>query len=888
MASPLDDVEQYQQEPDTAPPSQLDNAEQRLTDELPNTNRYAHRQIVDQLRGIRVEREIEGRKARAQATATRLKARDLADRGIPTFREANGVTPVTDEAGAPLTNYDKSHDIAYDSAGNARSVDYGPSGPPTLNDPFANSQVETDQKTGDQYQKRAGLPWKWVGADEGIKSQRMQEEKDKAVKQEAALLGQKISIQHADLVAGDKEHQIMTKELMNEVPTLQDPNLAGAGRDAVLGAIDNHFNSEYARPEANATNGWFSKDLAPSAQKLRGEIDARKEGAMQKANRLFDLKDQQNALGDQIAANHDQRQNEIDTLIAHGRGQQGPLDAQGVVNPAGGPTQIHTPNGNPYPITKDGYIDTNVPGGSMDDALRKLSPGPGWSYNGSSGQWSPPYSLDQLPAKAPGSNQPDPIQGVSPDGKLYHVDDKGSVTFSSDKPKDSFNQAVSDGLMSAQDAARLAPGIEQLQAQKDKADAAAQALADKLKKAGAGSDAKAILNAIPRSAAVIGGALGGGELGAATGAGIGAAVAGAPTVGAGAPPGAAVGGTIGGIIGMVAGGWGAGKLYDTALSELAKYNQMAASVQASSQLHPSYNAIGELVGWTGLGVRGGIKLVGAARTAFQEAAAGAEAGGATAEAAQTAGAAAARNFIVKRAATGAATTVGVNAALTEGQHALGLTDQHYSLSQLPVDAVLGAALSGSGIRFRDISQTGIVDIMTRGLQAARAGRPLEAALRPSEIDIFNRVNDRWEQQRQAGQPLVTPESIHQAITAPESVLTPEHYQRDVQNNINGLKPEERRRLIWRVLRPDLLLMPPVPRSVYQNRLVTERSLMFHARPEWTRRKYATYGIEYSGLNQFLSWLKSMAHQPQRQNCRPKVAHQDHSHRNRRKEKFPEE
>lgn len=392
MASPLDDVEQYQQEPDTAPPSQLDNAEQRLTDELPNTNRYAHRQIVDQLRGIRVEREIEGRKARAQATATRLKARDLADRGIPTFREANGVAPVTDEAGAPLTNYDKAHRIAYDSAGNARSVDYGPTGPPALNDPFANSQVETDEKTGDQYQKRAGLPWKWVGADEGIKAERMQTEKDKAVKQEAALLGQKISIQHANLVAGDKEHEIMKKELANEVPTLQDPNLAGADREAILGAIDNHFNSEYARPEANATNGWFSKDLSPAAQKLRGDIDARKEGAMQKANRLFDIKDEQNQLGSQIDENRRARENEIDTLIAHGRGQTGPLDSQmgGRTAPGG----IHTPDGTPYPVTRDGNIDTNIPGGSVDDALRQLSPGPGWSYNGSSGQWQPPGMLE--------------------------------------------------------------------------------------------------------------------------------------------------------------------------------------------------------------------------------------------------------------------------------------------------------------------------------------------------------------------------------------------------------------------------------------------------------------------------------------------------------------
>lgn len=330
MASPLDDVEEYQQEPVAAPPNAaLDVAEERLTQQLPYTgNRYARRQVNDQLREIRTERAIQGRKASAEAASNRLRASDLTARGIPTYREANGaVGALGDEAGAPLMHYDKSHNIAYDSGGNPRRISYdSPSGPPNLRDPFENSQVTTDEKTGDQYQKTAGLPWKWVGADEGVKAKRVQEEKDKAVAKEASLLGQKLSIEHADMVAGEKEHSMLTKDLATTVPSLQDPALAGADRETILGAIGKHYDSEYARPEANATNGWFRKDLSPDAMKLRADIDAKKAGALQKANSLFDLKDRQTELGNKITETQQTREDQIDTLIAHGRGHAGPLD----------------------------------------------------------------------------------------------------------------------------------------------------------------------------------------------------------------------------------------------------------------------------------------------------------------------------------------------------------------------------------------------------------------------------------------------------------------------------------------------------------------------------------------------------------------------------------
>jgi hypothetical protein len=333
-----------------SPDEQLSQRANLIFQRLPNQNRRDARQSELELQGIRYQQRESDRQTRqaerqqAQASSqeriqNRLKAQDLADRGIPTFRDASGgVTPVTEpDTGAPLLHYDPKNEIAYDSQGNPKSISYeSESGPPVLRDPFENIAPTTDEKTGDIYKKRPGLPWQWQGVDPDVQAQRMQIEKDKALAKESALLGRKLTLDHADLVTGDAEHKQMTKELQQTVPELQDPKYQGADRDTVLGAINDHFDTEYASPEANATNGWFSNDLSPTAQRVRVSIDQRKADAMQTASDLYDLKDRQMDLGDKVAAGRQQVGAELDTLIAHGRGQPGPLDqapADQVANP---------------------------------------------------------------------------------------------------------------------------------------------------------------------------------------------------------------------------------------------------------------------------------------------------------------------------------------------------------------------------------------------------------------------------------------------------------------------------------------------------------------------------------------------------------------------------
>lgn len=354
MASPLDELIPYPQEdeqlpqlpvaaPATAvatepmPVNPVDTAragiekqQSAIVSQIPFQNRWGRRNLESQLRSLNLKNNQLNRAESQQKQQNRLKAADLRERGIPTFTNASGgVSEVADESGTPLSHLDKAHNIAWDSQGQPRSISYDSDvygSPPNLTDPFANSEPQTDKKTGDIYQKRAGLPWKWLGKDADVEAANLQADKDRAIKSESALIGQRLSLDHADLVAGEREHNAMTKELIGAVPSLQDPRFAGADRDTILKGIDDHFNSEYGSPAANEKNGWFSKELSPQAQKLRGEIDTRKNAAMELANSLYDLKDRQLELGDTVQAEHQARRNQIDTLLAHQQGQLGPLD----------------------------------------------------------------------------------------------------------------------------------------------------------------------------------------------------------------------------------------------------------------------------------------------------------------------------------------------------------------------------------------------------------------------------------------------------------------------------------------------------------------------------------------------------------------------------------
>jgi integrase len=93
-------------------------------------------ELAAESKGIDLQRRAEMNSARQAAQRVqqaehqnRLRATDLAARGIPTYRDSQGGLGVaTDETGAPLSHLDKSHGIAYDSKGEPKSLEYGAAG----------------------------------------------------------------------------------------------------------------------------------------------------------------------------------------------------------------------------------------------------------------------------------------------------------------------------------------------------------------------------------------------------------------------------------------------------------------------------------------------------------------------------------------------------------------------------------------------------------------------------------------------------------------------------------------------------------------------------------------------------------------------------------------
>jgi hypothetical protein len=260
------------------------------------------------------------------AAANRLRAEDLASRGIPTYRDDSGrVTAVRDDSGAALTHFDRAHGIAYDSEGNPKSINYGETGAPTLKDPFEDLPTRTDE-SGNIYKAGRGGLYQNLGVDPAVQAAAQQKEKDAEVAKQSTLLNRKLTLDEYDLTHGAKDRDALKKDLTSSVSTLLDPKYEGADRATVLKGIDEHFNSQYAAPEANATRGWFSKDLSPEAQAMRADIDQRKAKAMDQANSLFDMNDKLADLHDSVGQTRQAERDRVETLLAHSQGQAGPLD----------------------------------------------------------------------------------------------------------------------------------------------------------------------------------------------------------------------------------------------------------------------------------------------------------------------------------------------------------------------------------------------------------------------------------------------------------------------------------------------------------------------------------------------------------------------------------
>lgn len=284
-----------------------------------------------------------------EAAQNRIRARDLADRGIPTYADSRGdVKAVTDDTGKALTGLDSTHNIAYDSKGNPQTISYGADGPPIVKDAFADLPLTTDPKTGDQYKVRDGLPWQYQGQDAAIAAQAQQVADDKVRQKEDALLSRKQTLDEHDLRTVNKQHDQERGALVNDVPTLADPKYAGADLPTVLKGIDEHFNTLYAAPEANETSGFFGKNLTPEAEATRGAIDQQKAAQYERAQNIFALKDQRDQLSQTVDATTQRLRKNVDTQLSHlqgnGPAQETPQAPEATGNePENAPAPIDDP-----------------------------------------------------------------------------------------------------------------------------------------------------------------------------------------------------------------------------------------------------------------------------------------------------------------------------------------------------------------------------------------------------------------------------------------------------------------------------------------------------------------------------------------------------------------
>ena len=280
---------------------------------------------------------------RAATTASRMKAGDYAQRGIPTYSNDFGeVEAVRDEYGNALTNYNKRSNLGVDSMGNQVQLRWGETGAPKIEDAFAGIPVQVNKTSGEKYQERAGLPRKVVGIDEGIakvktarESQNLAAQQDKAVKQAAILAGRKLTLDERKLKLDETEYNVRAKQVAEKYGLKGDEDF-----DTIEKKVGESFNNEktgYGSKAANTTNGWFSGDYTPEALALRAKIDQEKAAAL---NEIRQLRQVGKSMTDRQTQIQTQKQARDAEELAKINAQLGEAQQQGIKIPG----QPETPN----------------------------------------------------------------------------------------------------------------------------------------------------------------------------------------------------------------------------------------------------------------------------------------------------------------------------------------------------------------------------------------------------------------------------------------------------------------------------------------------------------------------------------------------------------------
>jgi protein strawberry notch len=645
---------------------------------------------------------------RRQQAVNRYRAADLSARGIPSYTDASGnVNEVRDPGtGEALTTGKQS--IAYDSQGQPKAISYGDKGPPVVSDPFANlpSRVNPDtgaiEKTGPK-----GL-YQYEGQDPTVTAKLAQDASDKEIAKQSALLGRKLTLDEHDLLTGNKDLDESRKNLVNQVPTLGSPKYDDkSSQEDIMKAVNEHFDAQYAAPEANQTAGWFGKGLSPEATALRASIDAKKAQATADVQSHFALKQRLSDLDDSVAATRQAEQADVGTLLSHTVGGPGALAAPAGASAA--PEKLYPPTAD-WPRMLGGDEAAHAVQGNQ------VMPGGAKSDN-------EPVAL------TPKEDLDKPFRS---DEKSYRVGEDKSFHLDPNNLVKGLHQGVEDGLISDDKAKEVLPQLKQVS---DAIDERNQIIRD----AGGASKIKAVAHGAGMGAAFLAG------FGPGSAAGAEAGAFGGPLDPITVPAGAIIGGLIGGGLTQ----YGAKKL----VNKLAESNDVIRSATASAEIHPYYDAAGNLISMAaGVPRAGAEALVRAAgenkvaqsiANSYLRSSGGLYstisnlAGDASIRAAGGASTATIAKALATRVGGAAAVNVVIDTAINEGAKALGFQKQGETLPSAVQAALVGTFMAGHGIEFKEYSQNQMADILVRAKGAMDAGKDIGTVLDPKETEAFN-------------------------------------------------------------------------------------------------------------------------------------------------------
>lgn len=480
----------------------------------------------------------------AKRTQARIKGEDLARRGLSWYTTPAG-TPkeiVDPTTSAPLTGFDKRHQVAWDSAGAPKKISYDPTtGAPSLADAYDVPDF-TDTKTGDVYKAPPGLPWKQVGEDAAIKDRLRRKREETLNRETAAALAPvraEAAARYRDSVHAVKESAKATVAEFGAlgVPLLNDDgsapiDLTASDAPALRAHIEQVYNREYGSDAANAKPLFGGGRLSHEAETLRADIDRRKQ-------RAFELADAHSATVAQAGAARSQ----LDNIETQRKALVG--DRLADVNDrraASGMTRISIPG-----------LDSTTQDLQESVATSAETGGPAAEMNGGQPEAVAPFAPGEAPFR-------------------FHAD--GTASFDPARLEDGLKDAFKVGMIDEPTFKTLLP----------KAQAAQKAFIEQQKLL-ANDTVASKLKALGYGATKAGAFLAGAPPGAAAGASIGAF--GGPFDPITVPLGAAVGGLItGGAASFAA---------DRILRKLGEYSDTIKSFTEAADVHPHYDQAGNLL-----------------------------------------------------------------------------------------------------------------------------------------------------------------------------------------------------------------------------------------------------------------------------------------------------